>query len=355
MANPSSSGASAKRQHYVPRFYLRRFANPKGQVSVFDRQMARSYTTSVENVAVEAGFYDAFTENGERLTLAEETLSKVEGEARHVIEALARSTKGGLGPDQEQRETLALFLALQTTRTREAWDAEAEISDLYMRLQLDLSLTGATRERYAEEMEEMLSRTPAEDEIDALRALVDRIETIRFGPSAGHQIQHMFQVALDIAPILTVRPWTLLYTDKRAFVTCDRPVVLWRPRTSQDSHYGIGVASADRIFVPLGPRHMLRMDHGTDAAWSMRSVSGAETKDINRTVSHWAYRYIFHSPKHRPLEGESISPEGPVLHINGIPVRPGSNTWNALRKNFQKGTTLPVIHFGYGVDRSRKK
>lgn len=73
--------ATGKRQHYVPRFYLRRFADPKGQVTVFDRVSARGYRTSVANVAVESGFYDAYDEHGKRVTLAEETLALIESEA----------------------------------------------------------------------------------------------------------------------------------------------------------------------------------------------------------------------------------------------------------------------------------
>src|SRR5207253_1694116 len=47
------------RQHYVPRFYLSRFADPaSGNLWVFDKSTNRRFETSAWNVAQERCFYD---------------------------------------------------------------------------------------------------------------------------------------------------------------------------------------------------------------------------------------------------------------------------------------------------------
>lgn len=254
-----------------------------------------------------------------------------------------------------QRENLALFFALQSTRTLEAWDAEAEIGDMMMRLEIDLSLTNASPERLAGFAEEIYGRSASDSELEGLKLVAENIEQVRFRPPASVMIAAMFRTALEMAPIFALRPWTLLHSEKKPFVTCDRPIVLWRPRRRQDDHLGVGVATAEVIYVPLDPKHMLLMEHGTDSGWAEAEATPAMVRHINHIVSDWSYRYVFHHPKHQPLKGESLSPEGPVVHINGIAVRPGVNVWNILRKRFHEGTTLPVIHFGYNVDRRRRR
>lgn len=50
---------STVRQHYVPRTYLKAWANARGQVRVEDRVSARDFSSSHENVCVERFYYEA--------------------------------------------------------------------------------------------------------------------------------------------------------------------------------------------------------------------------------------------------------------------------------------------------------
>ena len=47
-----------KKQHYVPQGYLRRFANTRGQLYVFDKYTCRSFVSTVHDVANINYFYD---------------------------------------------------------------------------------------------------------------------------------------------------------------------------------------------------------------------------------------------------------------------------------------------------------
>jgi hypothetical protein len=48
----------AKKQHYVPQFYLRGFANQSEQIHVFDKFTQKSSPAKVNNVAASNYFYD---------------------------------------------------------------------------------------------------------------------------------------------------------------------------------------------------------------------------------------------------------------------------------------------------------
>lgn len=114
----------AKVQHYVPQFLLRNFGNgKKDQVWVYDKSSARSFPSNTKNVASESRFYD-FEYQGQTISL-EPWLAKLEGEARSVIRFILETDSVAKLAD-EQKGTLAAFLAVQLTRTktfREQWDA----------------------------------------------------------------------------------------------------------------------------------------------------------------------------------------------------------------------------------------
>jgi len=48
-----------KIQHYVPQFILKNFClNENNQIYVFDKKTEKVFTTNIENVAAENGFYN---------------------------------------------------------------------------------------------------------------------------------------------------------------------------------------------------------------------------------------------------------------------------------------------------------
>jgi hypothetical protein len=47
-----------QRQHYVPQFYLKRFAFDGKHVYTYDKLNGKCFPAATENIAVEKGFYD---------------------------------------------------------------------------------------------------------------------------------------------------------------------------------------------------------------------------------------------------------------------------------------------------------
>jgi Protein of unknown function (DUF4238) len=51
-------GNRVKNQHFVPQFYLRRFADSNEHLFVYDKRTDKSFPNNVKNIAHESYFYD---------------------------------------------------------------------------------------------------------------------------------------------------------------------------------------------------------------------------------------------------------------------------------------------------------
>ena len=111
---PILGSTSAKRQHYVPRSYLRLFADGEGLLRVVDLENNSEYKTAVGNAAVEHHFYDLTI--GDKLVSAEDWLAQVEGQVAPVIGRLCSDPCSIASLDDEDEQSLARFIAVQILR-----------------------------------------------------------------------------------------------------------------------------------------------------------------------------------------------------------------------------------------------
>ncbi|MBU1568450.1 MAG: DUF4238 domain-containing protein [Proteobacteria bacterium] len=114
---------NAKKQHFVPRFILNRFAlDPKAknkQVFVFDKWEERDYLNSVKNVGCQNGCYNF---EGVQGTMSlEPQLMQLDGWASGIISKIIHAERlDVISPSEHYK--LGLFLAVQFTRTKEYKD-----------------------------------------------------------------------------------------------------------------------------------------------------------------------------------------------------------------------------------------
>ncbi len=104
-------------QHYVPRLYLRPFA--EGQRVMLRRRGAEAKPAGIADVAAVKHLYSVTLPDGTRNASAEQTLNKFEDKAAGTLRSLR---EGGPIPrrDTDERHALALFLGLQLVRTPES-------------------------------------------------------------------------------------------------------------------------------------------------------------------------------------------------------------------------------------------
>ena len=112
---PILGRTQTKRQHFVPRLYLKPFTRSDGKIRVVDLQEEREYVSSLRNAAVETRFYDVTVE--EQDYSAEDWLAELEGDAASVLRLLLVEPSAIAELTDEQENSLSRFIAAQILRT----------------------------------------------------------------------------------------------------------------------------------------------------------------------------------------------------------------------------------------------
>lgn len=344
-------GPDPKRHHYVPKFYLERFSDGRRRIAVHDRrQEVAPFVTASLNAAVISGLYTLIDSEGGLDPFAEDLLSKLESDASLAMKSIDEDQWEEVTPEDDEFQTICLFIATQFVRTPEHRFQKRVLSDLHMKAVLELTYRRYGIDGVARFLEDSRDRPPTAFEVSAAISVIERLEDFRFIPNDNQLVLDIFEDSAEVEVILHGREWTLLRTDEDLFLTSDRPVVPWRTRSKTNRHRGVGPANAEEVYFPLDPRQMLVISEGQSKPWSVMPVTRERADQINRRVAHWATRWIYHRPEHDVLHDIELPIEGPILHINGIPVREDIDVWATIKKRFIDGTSLPVIHAGFGVN-----
>jgi hypothetical protein len=110
-----------KNQHYVPRFYLERFAFEEEQIHVFDKTSGRCFPNNVKNVACEKYFYDIpdkYLWEGAEFQLIERQLSRMEDRFAPCRDEILHIVAAGHTFGEQLKSEFAEFVILQLLRTK---------------------------------------------------------------------------------------------------------------------------------------------------------------------------------------------------------------------------------------------
>ena len=299
----------AKRHHQVPRAYLNRF----GETVRVRWRDGKSYETSTLNVAVESGFYDVPDLDGTS-SRVESALAVVDGEA---VEAMAQVDRSGALPiaGSEERFTLAVFIALQITRTthhREqvmfpervaAWAGERMITEALVAEYLErIHLGFPPRAREAEGAYLCVSK-----------ALEDGAATPEFA------IRMMLQLVEAIVPTLLALHWTLERDRREQLITSDVPVVIWRKPSRMDEIEGVGIDNADELRFPLDPRKQLVLSRRKRPA--SLDIEPHRARRSNTDMVDGCHRFIVGRLDQRSIvSGARLDSRPPAVRFNVAPL-----------------------------------
>jgi hypothetical protein len=99
------------RQHYIPKFYLKGFADEDGKIHLFDRARKSFRATSPDDLSVIKDYYTVLA-NGVKRYDVEKKLSDIESAAKPVLDKLVQCTP----LTTEELNHLHYFLAVQSLR-----------------------------------------------------------------------------------------------------------------------------------------------------------------------------------------------------------------------------------------------
>jgi hypothetical protein len=244
-----------KNQHYVPQFYLRKFAYPNDRLHVFDKFNKRSFQTNAKNIASETGFYDFHPDIQNKFQekvaqggvkkkdvpllekaldpqMIEHELAAREARFSPIFDEILYAIEHKKPITEEQRWYLTEFIVLQILRTPEYRKTLIETEEGLIRSLL----------RFYPDSEDIFVK------YDDRRASIDHAS-------------FMFNPRLQLALTTTLIDHIWLFGENRTnnhFYTSDSPVV----KRAHLPHplYGVGYGSLGvQVAFPLTPKYMLIM------------------------------------------------------------------------------------------------
>jgi hypothetical protein len=287
--------SAPRKHHFVPKFYLRHFADDRERIAQVCRKSGKVVSVQmISNAAAINHFYTAELPDGTPSADVEKLLGHFETEAAPVVAALARHS---FPVSTEDRGKLAMYMAFQLTRGPEFRDfgqrVMTEVSRLILRVAPPAHIRSVT---------EAQGKSITDEQIAAMRAAP--LEVI---PHQNESIAAMCKVAPSLADILfREKDWHVLVSDTPALLTSDAPVTLWRRPSERSRVEGVGVQTADEILFPISPRTALLLVPATGRQERVIPMDDALVARINTRVALRARRWIFHTPDTTPLAGLPI-------------------------------------------------
>ena len=263
-----------KIQHYVPRFYLRRFSRRERKahiINCFDKLELKHYRVNIENIGCEKYFYDI---DEEPYQVLEKVLADYEVRFDQAYEKLV--TKKHLHYlNWDEKESIAYFVATQEIRTRETREFLREI---------------------AEKTKKLLSEYPKTPELERQLKELGTDDSIR-----SRHLKMLVQTLLGKAKfseIILSMKWVLSENNTSTpFWTSDHPVNRYNPLKSPHPFLGnLGLLSRGiQIVFPLTPKLCLLVGDPVEYATNPDKVTCIRDNVlfVNTLQLGWATRHIF--------------------------------------------------------------
>lgn len=216
--------AEKKKQHYVPRFYLKLFSwGDKKAINIYNiRSQKPIWGGSLKDQCYETYFY------GKDLVF-ENAFGDLESAASRVINQIIRRKSAQEQSTQEHR-TILTHALLQRARTKYAAEADEEMGDTLIKTIMG---EGGTLIREEPDQAEIKNDNPTALPLATMALIIP--------------------VAMDLMYKVLVNKTSL------SFITSDCPVVLYNRACEQSkvmSHIGLASKGLEIIF-PLSPKHIL--------------------------------------------------------------------------------------------------
>ncbi len=249
---PNLSPTQGKRQHYVPKLFLRAFS-VDDKIRVVDLNEGKEYRTSTANVAVESHFYN---ENIADIQLsAEDWLSQLEGYATPVIEKLLNDPNSIMSLSVEEEFSITRFLVALRFRTPAFRDNN------------DTMITSMLQ-KIKNMAKEQIYHQHGKKEADSIwKQMENKPDHWWFNEAEPQQpattTNFMLGEVQGFANLLRAAPWRIgIAPDSIRLYTSDNPVAAYL-RPVRPWWEGAAFASFT-YFVPLSPKVLLKIERRPD-------------------------------------------------------------------------------------------
>jgi Protein of unknown function (DUF4238) len=312
-ANPMAP--ETKTQHYIPKFYLKGFADKEGVLWVCEK-FKPIRASKPKHEANRPDYYTLAKKDG-RDDTAENLLQDIESRAAPIICKLA-SPHYVLTP--ENASHLITFVAVMFARVpswRDNLDNMAVqiAKNMHLRTVADKQTFG----KLCEDFERSTGKALGVDHENLRQEILRgdcKYETV---PAAGFSLGSMFKSALTILALLEGFGYEALYAPAgKYFVTSDAPVFTLQPDGRGQATIGVGFGRPNvEVYLPLNKRTCLRMKRGLRPQG--REIVEGHLNEINRTIIATATRCLYSSERYKRIAR--------LFSERGCKVRPGKESF----------------------------
>jgi len=277
----SVKGATARKHHYVPQFYLRGFIGEKDMLLVFDHETKKTYRSKPHGVAAQRDFNRVEVE-GMDANAVEKLLAAFEGEtAPHLETVIAKHSIA----DEKDKAAVINLMAAMTLRNPKRRAAIGKVIENFT-----LSFLGKKEnfEAYVAEMKKQ-----GRDVDLTLEQVRSGLAEMNFAPSKESimsvEINHHDQAAER----LWNKKWQLVIAsdDSGGFVTTDDPVTIrWTDGQEHPDRPGLAENNCEIIF-PLSTKLALR--GSSEGEEGVVNADAATVARINSHIIDNASRQVF--------------------------------------------------------------
>lgn len=335
-STPTVAGVGA-RHHWVPRFYLARWAVGQKQLVV----RSASGRISRRNVS-DLGWRDFYTASdaaGESDGRLEQMLGVIEERGSIVISRLMNPLLREL-PTEDYFD-LALYVSFQLVRTRRS------------RREFELIHEHLFRERVEKEVSSR--RRKDKRTRSKLERANELLKDVALRPHPNYAYNQMLSTQKTIFPFVALRQVTVVTIDRPLLLTCDEPVLIEpeqhrfvrvpRPQPLPQDRaarrrrlremgghtverlYGTGLSEAPSLTLPLSPRHAAvwgSLDAPVEPVASL-SDSWADifAESVNNSIARNAFEEIYCHPDHEQVVRRlQWAPPTALIDFGGVTAAP---------------------------------
>jgi hypothetical protein len=305
-----------KRQHYVPKFILRRFAiDPADRRSLIfklEKSTGRPSRVNPANELVIGHYYRIVLGDGTVMNEADDALDRIETMAAEVVVKLADPAYT-MNPDDALR--LTLFIVSLRNRTPQAREALREFDERAAELELEVRLSN--REQY----HEMMGKGRSEQDVEEER--LESLDDLKFGrlgvaSTPEREVALMFMGLPEVTEtLLATMGWRCLRippSSKASFVLSDHPVAHYDP-TPKTPETGASFQSSpgSLTWVPLDPRFGVLLSQEGPRTWDSIDLSDDDVDEINLLAYAWTRDAIYGPSQEAVTRLRRVARQKPAL------------------------------------------
>lgn len=293
----------------VPRFYLRHFTQPDGELWTHDCVTGSTRKTTPEKTAFETNIYTPIGEDGARIELIEDTLATIESQAAAIYPDLLAFRVLDPVAKLDFAAFLATMFARSPAQLRQFAQTMGQMALWGGRQAMDLEF----RER-----EERNELSTADREIQKILH-----ENEMFSMDVDRRVGLLaFQQAKPLMHEMAKMNWSYEVSDGQQLATSDNPVFWVKGGGPPDlPGYGFGLGNPYAVIpFPLSPDIVLRLDWRRDGAWKRAKLERQRAKLANRYQAKHKERLLFFRTIEQGLCSLAMKYKDPVNQMNlGVP------------------------------------